>query len=308
LLRPWLYPFGGFGGFVSSSRHRRRSDRGRASEITAYAPAAVGIYILNHKRDVLSSLESRYSVKVVLQNDERLPQPGYKIERSKNRSGGTVRAVGPAVNTDQILAETERDIPPQQQVEEFEGEPQAEATTDYGSDDQNNANSRRGRRGRFRNDKGRRNRGPRHEREDRPQTAPAYEGQQPEVDGNASEPDYAEEANGNVDPNDQDNQRRRRRGRRGGRRRGGENQQRPYEPRQDRGADWKPPQQQTEGAASGYAAHHPPAPQVHSPLSVPDLDTTPKSLQEEKASRSYEVINPPTEAPKAGWWRRLTGQ
>ncbi len=283
--------------------------RGRASEITAYAPATVGIYILNHKRDALSSLENRYGVKVVLQNDERLPQPGYKIERSKNRSGGTVRAVGPAVNTDQILAETERDILPQQQTEEFEGEPSAETTSDYGSDDQNNSNNRRGRR-RFRNDKGRRNRGPRQDREDRPPSAaaPTYEGQQPETDGNAVETDCAEEANGNIDPNDQDNQRRRRRGRRGGRRRGGENQQRPYEPRQDRGSGWAPPPQQTEGAASGYAAHNAPAPQVHIPLSVHELDTTPKSLQEEKAARSYEVINPPTEAPKAGWWRRLTRQ
>ncbi len=292
--------------------------RGRASEITAYAPATVGIYILNHKRDVLSSLESRYGVKAILQNDELLPQPGYKIERSKNRSGAaTVRAAAPAVNMDQILAETDRELPPFPSQEEGESDFRAEAAgNDEAQDDSNNPN-RRGRRGRFRNDKSRRNRGPRQDREDRPQVpAPEGEGEQPLSNGNGAEGDEVEETNGNSgDPNDQENQRRRRRGRRGGRRRSGEEKprgdfQRPHTPHQGQAPrqDWAPPPHPTEGAASGYAAHPAPVPQVHIPMSVHELDTTPKSLQEEKASRSYEIINPPTEAPKAGWWRRLTGQ
>jgi len=41
------------------------------------------------------------------------------------------------------------------------------------------------------------------------------------------------------------------------------------------------------------------------PTSIDEIDTTPKPMETKK---SYQVINPPTEAPKGGWWRKITGQ
>ena len=276
--------------------------RGRSSEIIAYVPANVAIYILNHKRAVLGNLEQRYGLAVLVEQEENLPQPGYKIERTKTKP--TQRATGPAVNSDQVMAETERDLSQSFHRDEPPMDDSGDAE-DEGSPDQQ---QRRGRRSRFRkNDTRRRTRstGPRQDNEGG--DAPAADA--PIVDQEAQTQTEGEGTEGAQAGTDQDNPRRRRRGRRGGRRRG--------EPRDNEAAtgtdtvtgNWAPPAHKTEGATASYT-HEP----VHIPTSIHELDTTPRPMSQDKpkpesqVARSYEVVNPPTDQPKGGWWRRLTGQ
>ncbi len=270
--------------------------KGRAGEIKVSLPARVALYILNHKREALTSLESRYGLRVVMVHDDLLPPPFYQLEKSKGRVGGKPNASAPAVNTDEVFAEAEREMPAFSPAEgEEDPSPETEGT---------NESFRRGRGRRFRrNDRSQRRRP--YQGEPRDEAQAAHEtGEEPIENGDFPEnEDRAAQNNG-----DQDNQRRggRRRGRRGGRRRGPDH--RPgREGRDHPGWSETAPEQEAPYAPRREQA---PAP-ISVPISVHDLDTTPKSLEEEKAAqktRSYEVVNPPTEAPKAGWWRKLTGQ
>ncbi len=265
--------------------------KGRVSEIKATLPSKVVLYIMNHKRGVLSSLEQRYALRILMEEDNFLPPPGYKIERLKTRANG--HPAGPAVDLQKILEEASRDLPPAPT-----DEPEETAEADQGSDQQNYRGRRRFRRNdrRDRNKSEKENRQPLRQAKEEP-AAPQAEGGQPTSGNDNNEQE--------LGANEQDNnQHRRRRGRRGGRRRGANEGRFPKE--RENNPHWTPPAHETAGAESGYAAHH--AQPAFVPKSVHELDTTPKSLQEEKANRSYEVINPPAGAPKAGWWKRLTGQ
>ncbi|MDD3287695.1 MAG: hypothetical protein PHX43_01635, partial [Alphaproteobacteria bacterium] len=117
-----------------------------------------------------------------------------------------------------------------------------------------------------------------------------------------------------ADPND-NQQRRRRRGRRGGRRRNGGNEQ-----REGNGDRWerRPRNQDQQGSAPNIA-------EGNIPTSIHEIDTTPRyptgesrhnnaprpeshSASTSSGHVTHEVVNPPVDNPKGGWWRRLTGQ
>jgi ribonuclease E len=85
---------------------RRIEDEGIRSgsaEITATVPTAVALYLLNHKRAMLSVIEARYDMKVVIASDDRLSGPELRIERSRAVEAG---AAEQAAGTSEAVAET----------------------------------------------------------------------------------------------------------------------------------------------------------------------------------------------------------
>jgi ribonuclease E len=61
--------------------------RRRAAEIDVFVPSSVALYILNHKRDIIASIEERCELKVVIAADDGLIQPEFRIERVRPREG-----------------------------------------------------------------------------------------------------------------------------------------------------------------------------------------------------------------------------
>ena len=55
--------------------------QGRSAEIMLRVPAAVGLYILNRKRQMLEEIEQRYAFAVSFEQDDSLVPPSYAIER-----------------------------------------------------------------------------------------------------------------------------------------------------------------------------------------------------------------------------------
>ena len=62
----------------------------RASELTVHVPTSVALYILNHKRDALAELESKYDMRVIMASDDSLIPPDLRLERTKNLAGDTI--------------------------------------------------------------------------------------------------------------------------------------------------------------------------------------------------------------------------
>lgn len=77
--------------------------RGRGAELSLAAASSVVMYLINHKRDALHELETRYGFRVMFNNDEHLPQPGFRIDRLRGGQGDKAR--GPAVDADQVFAD-----------------------------------------------------------------------------------------------------------------------------------------------------------------------------------------------------------
>lgn len=304
--------------------------RQRAAELVLHVPTKIALYILNQKRAALSAIEQRYELHVLLHSDDTLVPPDYRLERSRHRKEG--RKDGPAVNADQILADTERALPMMRQDTEGAAEDsgsEGERAPRQGGNDNRRRSGRGGNSRRDRPDP----------RQRRPQFA-AAEALAPDMpapqaldDGEGGE----EERNFNAAPEGaplseaENQQRRRRRGRRGGRRRNGGG-----EGRQEQGGGERAPRSQNNGNRWGAVQNNDVAPQgidpvgapVNIPTSIHEIDTTPRppviappqrvmpSQQSaatprplvERPASPYEVINPPTEKPKGGWWKRLTGQ
>ena len=60
--------------------------QGRSAEILLRVPAAVGLYILNRKRQMLEDIEQRYEFAVSFEQDDSLVPPSYAIERIAART------------------------------------------------------------------------------------------------------------------------------------------------------------------------------------------------------------------------------
>lgn len=275
----------------------------RSSEVIVSVPTRIALYLLNQKRVALSAIEQRYEMHVLLQNDDTLVQPDHKIERVRTRHG---KANGPAVNTDQVLAEAERELPP---IAHNEGdEPVAvEPTADESAPRRQGRRRMRDRFGR-RDKNNRRPAGP--EQQQTEQAAPVDTAPLPETEGLV-----AENAPGNAAPyegapdghKDDGQQRRRRRGRRGGRRRNNDNR--------EGGDHWEKHPRYAQGQTSSVPSDNDNAFLPSGPI---EIDTTPRvdspvrndpSRQTvRQQSSTAEIVNPPTDKPKGGWWRRLTGQ
>jgi ribonuclease E len=57
--------------------------RRRSCEVTMAMATSVALYILNHKRAILSAIEERYDFNVILQGDDSLIVPDYRMDRVK---------------------------------------------------------------------------------------------------------------------------------------------------------------------------------------------------------------------------------
>jgi ribonuclease E len=55
--------------------------RRRSAEVCVYVPTTVALYILNHKRDSLAQLETRYGIGVLMAQDDALIPPAFRLER-----------------------------------------------------------------------------------------------------------------------------------------------------------------------------------------------------------------------------------
>jgi ribonuclease E len=232
--------------------------RQKSAAITVSVPAAVALFILNHKRQSLAELEIRQGFRIYLGADETLVPPEFRIERLKALAPGdappapVVQPTAPTLEAEAEVVEDE-DIEEEEMSEETaakpqddsrpEGQPQPHAAREPGGE---LGDGDRGRRRRRRRGRGRDRHGPDGQRDGH------RDGQQdPHRDGNreprrddgrmASPAPAAFEATGEsigepvdrVEGGDQPNheqgrppadgsdpnRRRRRRGRRGGRRR-----------------------------------------------------------------------------------------
>jgi ribonuclease E len=72
----------------------------RTAEATLVVPTPVALYMLNHKREALQRIEARYGLHVVVQADDALIPPAYRLDRTKQKDGAaalpSVRPMAPA--------------------------------------------------------------------------------------------------------------------------------------------------------------------------------------------------------------------
>ncbi len=310
--------------------------KGRSGSLDVRVTTSVALYLLNQKRAAMTDLERRYNLAIFIGQDDSLVPPDYRIERA--RAGGGSSGSGPAVDTDQILA-----LASHAGGEGDDRTPHVQATDDdsrafprtvgappvasgRGRED-NRRGGREGGRGEGGREGGgrRRPRGEMH-RESGAQvpfrregsTAPSpdiNESLNPEGLPGASDRAPGQAGGGDsADPNAANN--RRRRGRRGGRRRSGgregfarEGEQSPPrgEAPREGNAVAVPPVRVTPAATF---IPSPPIPSA--PMSVYDLDTTPRDRESTSSSLPFSgqngLVNPPSDQPpKNGWWRRLRG-
>ena len=61
--------------------------RERSSEITIFVPTAVALYVLNQKREMLTTIEERYAFRVFVASDDDLIPPDYRLDRVRGRGG-----------------------------------------------------------------------------------------------------------------------------------------------------------------------------------------------------------------------------
>jgi ribonuclease E len=181
--------------------------RKQGQSINVRVPTDVALYILNFKRDTLTSLEARNSLSITITADSKLTGHQFSIEKGEARvSSYADQRAASHVRVDSAVIEDDAD-----EVEVEAEEETAEAEERQNGAEAGEGNGRRRRRRRRRGGNGERN------NDDRaPQTnaeiAADSDGESAEDDGDESE-EGASVAEGDGEP-----RRRRRRGRRGGRR------------------------------------------------------------------------------------------
>jgi ribonuclease E len=313
--------------------------RQRGNELIYDVAPKVALYIFNQKRDALHEIEQRYDLHVLLHSDETLMPSEYRLERTRNKPGS--RKDAPAVNADLLLAETENASSQRVSDEELDRPPEPdEAREDDVSspqEPQGRGRYERGpRRRRFRQGGHERPNGERGNFERAPQDHPSFAVQPDDPAAPSAQAHDTLEINGNGNAGNEtpgdlsDPNRRRRRGRRGGRRRGPGGEGNHREHHEGRGRWDKKPRHEGERQPPVATERSPENFQASLPSSIHELDTTPRvssptppppssHISQQRAASprqpevpkspsSYEVVNPPTDAPKGGWWRRLTGQ
>lgn len=317
--------------------------RGRSTELRVSVPTEVALYMFNHKREMISGIETRYNVRVFIHADDKLLKPSFNIDTVRAASGekrqnrpaalAPVKSVDMSdmpdidpedITDDSTMSDDDRTEDQREQATREPREQRGERGEGRGDrsdrgDRDGRGRRRRGRRGgRDRDNRGeghRDNRGERSDNRERPSQA----GDHPtpasfDADGS----DDAEEliigaegeTEGNENPReargegtDRDGRRRRRRGRRGGR-------GRDREGRGERGENREPRAEQAQagGEANGNVAPEP------RPEREPRREQAPRKAQE-SAPQILPVREPaaahggedggPKENRK-GWWKRLT--
>ena len=162
--------------------------RRQTGEVVLHVPAALAIYLLNHKREALSRIEASHGMRILFAEDDGLDLPEFRIQRTKSRPDEKAEAAEAAA-----VEAPDRDSPR------------------AGEDGEEQTGQRK-----------RRRRSRRRRREETADTAPTAAAEEPadEAEEKAAGPDAPAEAEaGAPDDKDEAKPRRRRRGRRGARRR-----------------------------------------------------------------------------------------
>ncbi|MFN4284214.1 MAG: Rne/Rng family ribonuclease [Alphaproteobacteria bacterium] len=304
--------------------------RRRASEVKLSVPTAVAIYLMNHKRSVIASLEARYDFRIFVGTDDSLIPPDFKIDRLKAQTNPPpVRTVEPVVPDpeddliDEEIEEEDAEAAPETRETGREAGEDAEERGEDGGE-------RRGKRRRRRRRRG-------DEREDRPARAPrgdeGAEGEQAAFAGEesgdpASNAGDAGESDGSDDvsnDNGGDNgengdRKRRRRGKRGGRRRrrdGAPNDAPNGEraPREENGGDDLAAGSETDSRSDAQPAWRSAETAAEPPAADPVAQIAPMAYaapapQPEPVAAVPAATPEPAEDPNApkrkGWWQRLT--
>ncbi len=156
----------------------------RASELSLTVPSDVGLYILNHKREMMNAIERRYGFKVHIRFDDQLSKSTHVLE---------------------VLQKANADAREKDEDDEDQDVSVSEETGEEGERDNGRGNRRRGRRGGRTRTRDRADTPS--EQEDDEQTASADEGADEEAQASTE------------DASDDQPREQRRRGRRGGRNR-----------------------------------------------------------------------------------------
>ncbi|MGB8274981.1 MAG: Rne/Rng family ribonuclease, partial [Alphaproteobacteria bacterium] len=98
--------------------------RRRSAEINVFVPTKVALYILNQKRGSLNNIELRYRFKVIINADEALVPPDFRIEvvraRTAEEAAELAAAVPPPEEIEEPAAEAEEEIEAEEEEEEAE--------------------------------------------------------------------------------------------------------------------------------------------------------------------------------------------
>jgi len=303
--------------------------RRRASEVKLTVPSTVAIYLMNHKRSAIASLEARYDFRIFVGTDDALIPPDFKIDRLKAQTNPppvrTIEPVLPDPEDDLIDEELAEDEIEETVETQGEGEERKERASEDGE--------RRGRRRR------RRRRGD--EREPRAaQGDVAAEGEQAAfageeigdaaADDGDTEGETTEGRTGAEAARGEDGERkRRRRGKRGGRRRRRDGER----PEGERLNGERPARSESDGFeqaaqdGNGRAQHNDEAMAQPSswraettPHTIADPTVEPAAAPRNDYGAQTAYAPPPVAAPqpapeaqedpnapkRKGWWQRLT--
>lgn len=188
---------------------------GRSSEIIVTVPGGVDLYLLNQKRMALHNIERRFEMFVMVQRDDHLVAPDFRIECLKERVKPLTSPIPATILDTPTLVEEPEEIEDEEIEEELEEEKTASEVTPQRDTRQRRRHFTQRRRGTERYDN--REKSPNnHESSDQKQSP------QEEVAEKAPEPSPSADEN-QPQGEKSDKGRRRRRGRRGGNRRNREN-------------------------------------------------------------------------------------
>ena len=272
--------------------------KGRNSELRVTVPTDTALYIFNHKREMLASIEKRYNVRVYIAADEKLIKPAFTIDGVRNQATSERKQERNRPAPVQSLTMGDmNDFAEGGAVETLDSE---DAASD-GEEREGREGGREGRDGRRRRGGRNRNRGrdrDRGGRGDRPERAErtprdaapasndtafdAGDGSNSEQDG--FDGDSAPQTNGEGGGEE----RPRRRGRRGGRRRGGRD-------RNNRG-----PREGGEGAANDGNAG-----EGYVPPTVPEARGE-RQRDNHNHDQGGDDAQSAAGGSRKGWWKRLT--
>ena len=280
--------------------------KGRNSELRVTVPTDTALYIFNHKREMLASIEKRYNIRVYIAADEKLIKPAFTIDGVRNQTSHERKQERNRPAPVQSLTMGDmNDFADTGAIEDIDGDDTAgngeeREGRDGNREGREGRDGRRRRGGRNRN-RGGRDRNDRNERGGRPERTERPERNTPASNDTAFEAgdgqgaqdgfdgDSAPQANG-----DGGEDRPRRRGRRGGRRRGG----------RDRGG--RGPREGGEGAAANDGN----AGDGYVPPSVPEARA--ERQHDNHQPRNHDHSDGGDDAQSAaggsrkGWWKRLT--
>jgi ribonuclease E len=98
----------------------------RIAELVVYAPPKVALYILNQKRAMLTGIETRHHCRILVNEDEALVPPDFRVEVTRQRTAAEAAAAEEAARLaaaaipETVIEETEAEEPEPDEAEEEE--------------------------------------------------------------------------------------------------------------------------------------------------------------------------------------------